>query len=88
VRPDQARRKLRALVSMYADDSRRFLNLYGPQGTIDTIDLTEVLATLHTAASPDPLGLRGKVLFVGFADERAGSPWRSFPPHSEEMAAG
>jgi adenylate cyclase len=79
VRPDQARRKLRALVSMYADDSRRFLNLYGPRGTIDTIDLTEVLATPHTAASPDPLGLRGKVLFVGFADESSWEPLEKFP---------
>jgi adenylate cyclase len=79
VRADQTRRKLSALVSMYADDSWRLLNLYGPQGAISTIDLTDLLATPHTANSPDPLGLNGKVIFVGFADATRWELLENFP---------
>lgn len=61
-------RKLQALVSLYAGENERFLNLYG-RGAIRTLSITDVLSTPHTAHSPDPLGLKGKVVFVGFADD-------------------
>ena len=78
VRSEQTRRKLQALISMYSGESRRFLNLYGPQGTITGPSMVDVLAAPHTNASPDPLGLRGKVVFVGFADEKRWEPREKF----------
>jgi len=78
-RAEQTRRKLQALVSTYTGPTQRFLNLYGPQGAITTISMTDILATPHTAASPDPLGLNGKVLFIGFADEKKWELLEKFP---------
>jgi adenylate cyclase len=41
--------------------------------------MTDVLATPHTTLTPDPLRLNGKVVFVGFADERKWEPLEKFP---------
>ncbi|HXV08413.1 MAG TPA: adenylate/guanylate cyclase domain-containing protein, partial [Burkholderiales bacterium] len=78
-RAGQTRRKLQALLSVYTGPSQRFLNLYGPQGAMTTISMTDILATPHTATSPDPLGLNGKVLFIGFADEKKWEVLEKFP---------
>ena len=61
-------RKVRQLVSLYAGGDERYLNYYGP-GAIRTLSIAEVLATPHSAESPDPFGLKGKAVFVGFADD-------------------
>jgi len=36
-------RKLNALFGLYAGDSSRYLNPYGPPGTIRTIHIAEIL---------------------------------------------
>ena len=78
-RAGHTRRKLQALLSMYTGPSQRLLNLYGPQGVITTIAMTDILAKPPSAASPDPFGLNGKVLFVGFADEKKWELLEKFP---------
>jgi hypothetical protein len=60
--------RVRRLVALYAGSDERFLHYYGA-GAIRTLSIAEVLATTHSPQSPDPFGLRGKVVFVGFADD-------------------
>lgn len=57
--------KLAALLSMYAGDSTRLLNFYGPAGTIPAIPYDQVLAS-----SPESLSslFAGRAVFVGFAE--------------------
>ena len=71
-------RRLRAAVSFYAGNSQRYLNVYGPPEAIPTLSMTEVLARRPTRDSPDPLGLRDKVVFVGFADDEDWEPLEKF----------
>jgi len=56
-----------SLVSMYSGDSRKYLNFYGPSGSIPTIPYDQMLgrgkSSLETA--PD---LKGKMVFVGFSE--------------------
>jgi adenylate cyclase len=59
---------LEALVRVYSGPDGRYLNYYGPPGTIRTIPYHAVeRADAHTL---DAFGLRGKVVFVGFAERR------------------
>ncbi|MBW1818780.1 MAG: adenylate/guanylate cyclase domain-containing protein [Deltaproteobacteria bacterium] len=60
---------LHALISMYADGHSRYLNYYGPPGTISTISYHRVLESGEGATPnrkfPD---LRGKAVFVGLSE--------------------
>ena len=76
--PVSRQRRLRALVSLYAGDNRRYLNLYGPPGAIRSLSMSEVLARPPTGDSPDPFGLRNKAVFVGFADDGDWEPLEKF----------
>jgi adenylate cyclase len=60
---------LRALTALYLGDVSRHLNLYGPAGSIRTIDITQLLATPVEAFSADPFGVRGKAVFIGYAED-------------------
>ena len=55
------RTRLAALVRLYAGDDTRYLNFYGPPGTIRTIPFHELLAERETF----PIDLAGAVVFVG-----------------------
>jgi adenylate cyclase len=57
-----------ALEALYAGDSYRFLNFYGPPGSILTVPYHAVLAGGDPNVSPDALDFRGKVVFVGYSD--------------------
>lgn len=65
---------LRALVELYQGPNVRYLNFYGPPGTITTIPFQEVIN-----ASGDVPDLSGKVVFVGYSDlYDAGQPDRFY----------
>jgi adenylate cyclase len=57
--------RLGALVSMYAGDDTRLLNLYGPAGTLRAIGFDQALTS-----SPEALSAlcTGRAVFVGFAE--------------------
>jgi len=62
--PDAGRHLLTALVGLYEGGNNRFLNFYGPPGTIPNIPYNAVM--LEDAEKlPD---LAGKVVFVGLSD--------------------
>lgn len=59
---------LTALAALYAGDSNRHLNLYGPPGTISTIPY-HALVGKNGQDEASPVGdLSGKVVFVGYSD--------------------
>jgi adenylate cyclase len=63
--PSTARRdRLAALVAMYSGPSSRFLNFYGPPGTIYTIPYHRALREVVDA----PATFRGKAVFVGVSE--------------------
>jgi adenylate cyclase len=58
------------LLSLYAGPDSYYLNYYGPPGTIPTIPYHRVLSDQQLRdGAGDPLDLRGKVVFVGLAEE-------------------
>jgi adenylate cyclase len=57
-----------ALEALYAGESYRFLNFYGPPGSILNLPYHAVLAGSDPNVSPEALDVRGKVVFVGYAD--------------------
>ena len=61
---------LRSLVSMYIGDDKRFLNFYGPPGTIETIPYQAVIQGQDpiSNANAQGLDLANKVAFVGYSD--------------------
>jgi len=62
----ETNRRLQALLSMYLGPERRYLNFYGPPRSIPTRSYNEVIsATAEQLAS-----FKGKVVFVGFSEER------------------
>jgi adenylate cyclase len=59
---------LRALIAAYAGADSRYLNFYGPTGTIETIPYHAILAADREALAA--LGLAGRIVFVGFSERR------------------
>lgn len=60
---------LRALAALYEKPDLRYLNLYGPPGTITTIPYQAVVrAGRDKTANDDLPDLRGKIVFVGYSD--------------------
>jgi adenylate cyclase len=57
-----------ALAAMYEGDAHRFINFYGPPGTITTVPYHAVLGIEDPNVSPEALNLAGKVVFVGYSD--------------------
>ena len=57
------RRLLAALVNLYEGGDHRYLNFYGPPGTIPTIPYHAVLTN-----AAQPIDLTDKVVFVGYSD--------------------
>lgn len=63
------KRLLHALVNMYRPPHIRYLNFYGPPGTITTVSYHRVLETpSHRGTQESPLpALKGKAVFIGAA---------------------
>ena len=57
-----------ALEALYAGESYRFLNFYGPPGSISTVPYHAVLAGSDPNVPDAALDFRGKVVFVGYSD--------------------
>jgi adenylate cyclase len=66
--PEARRHALGALVNLYAGEDSRFLNFYGPAGTIATVPYHAVLRAGAGDASARVPDLAGKAVFVGFSD--------------------
>jgi adenylate cyclase len=56
-----------SLIGMYSGDSRKYLNFYGPAGTIPTISYDHMLGRGKTGLGTAP-DLKGKMVFVGFSE--------------------
>ena len=61
------RRQLSALTHIYSDRNSRYLNYYGPPRSITTIPFYEVWQASSRAAA-EALGVRGKIVLVGFSE--------------------
>ncbi len=57
-----------ALAALYLGATSRFINFYGPPGTIPTIPYHSVLAGSDPNLSSGALDFREKVVFVGYSD--------------------
>ena len=66
-------RKKKILVSLlriYQSPERRYLNLYGPPGTIPTIPYYRVLEKNSSSLRvPEQIDLNGKVIFIGLSEQ-------------------
>jgi adenylate cyclase len=63
---DRKQTILRSLIQLYQHGYSRYIDFYGPPGTVTTIPYDRV--TQEAVASHEPLDLRGKAVFVGFSE--------------------
>lgn len=71
--PRQARSLLTALAALYAGPERRYLNFYGPPGTVLTYPYEAMLPSSFGGKRPpddgsDDSSLAGRVVFAGYSD--------------------
>ena len=60
---------LKSLIELYQGPKSRYLNFYGPPGTIPTISYYRVLEeVIDSSADADLIPLNGKVIFVGLSE--------------------
>jgi adenylate cyclase len=57
-----------ALEHLYGGEANRFINFYGPPGTIKTVPYHAVIRGSDPNVPAEALDFRGKVVFVGYAD--------------------
>ena len=57
-----------ALEGLYAGEAHRFLNFYGPPGTITTVPYHAVILGGDPNVADEALDFTGKVVFVGYSD--------------------
>ena len=63
------KRILKSLINIYQGPKSRFLNFYGPPGTIDKISYYQLIQPDQASASKQmKIDLRGKVVFVGLSE--------------------
>ncbi|HTN71712.1 MAG TPA: adenylate/guanylate cyclase domain-containing protein, partial [Methylomirabilota bacterium] len=62
-------RLLKALVKLYGDSSRRYVNYYGPPRTITTIPYYRALQLGESADSGKTPDVKGKAVFVGLSEK-------------------
>ena len=65
---DSSNRTTAALLGLYAGDNERYLNYYGPPGTIPTLSYQAVIKAADPKLPPATLDVAGKVVFVGYSD--------------------
>jgi adenylate cyclase len=61
-------RLIKSLIKMYDGASTRYINYYGPPGTITTIPYHQALQLRERAAEDKPIDLTGKAVFVGLSE--------------------
>lgn len=69
--PEQTRRLFRALAALYDGPEKRYLNFYGPPGTIKTYPYEALLPSDYGGKRPPGDGdgaLAGRVVFAGYSD--------------------
>jgi adenylate cyclase len=72
--PEEGRRMIRALAALYAGPNRRYLNFYGPPGTVLTYSYEAMLPSEFQGKRPPADGdaadggLNGRVVFAGYSD--------------------
>lgn len=60
---------LKSLIRMYQSPDSRYLNFYGPPGTIPTISYCQVLDQLENPGSRrTPVDFKGKAVFIGHSE--------------------
>lgn len=57
-----------ALLGLYDGDNERYLNYYGPPGTIPTLSYQAVIKAADPKLPAPTLDVAGKVVFVGYSD--------------------
>lgn len=62
-------RLLKALIKLYGDSSRRYVNYYGPPRTITTIPYYRALQLGESADSGKTPDVKGKAVFVGLSEK-------------------
>ncbi len=81
----ETRRLLHALVAMYTGSNERYLNFYGPPGTIRTVPYHAIIRGPDQNISADQLDLTNQVVFVGFSDlYDPGQPDRFYTVFTDE----
>jgi adenylate cyclase len=66
--PAQRRDALSALIALYAGDSVRYLNFYGPPGSFRSVSYADVLKAGSSGSDALASELRGKTVIVGYVD--------------------
>jgi len=62
-------RILKSLIQMYQGPKTRYLNFYGPPGTVPTISYYQILGSQsESSADAGLMPLKGKVIFVGLSE--------------------
>jgi adenylate cyclase len=64
----QTQRLLNALIKLYTGNAQRYLNFYGPPGTITTLPYHAVVRGSDPNLEAGALNFEGKTAFVGFSD--------------------
>ena len=64
----ETRRLLHSLVAMYTGSNERYLNFYGPPGTIRTVPYHAIIKGPDQNVTADQLDFTNQVVFVGFSD--------------------
>ncbi|MEF9475974.1 MAG: adenylate/guanylate cyclase domain-containing protein, partial [Candidatus Mariimomonas ferrooxydans] len=62
------KRLITSLIKMYGGAGTRFINYYGPPGTISTIPFYQALQLSEKAAGDKTRDLKGKAVFVGLSE--------------------
>jgi adenylate cyclase len=75
----QQQKLFRALAGLYAGSDNRFLNFYGPPGSIKTIPFEVMIKGGDVNHPPETLDVKNKIVFVGFSDlDDPGQPDRFY----------
>ncbi|MGH8472458.1 MAG: CHASE2 domain-containing protein, partial [Gammaproteobacteria bacterium] len=72
------------MTKLYAGDPNRYINFYGPPGTIPTIPYHAVIKGGDPNLKPSALDITNKVVFVGFSDLFGGQPDRFYTVFTRE----
>ena len=62
-------RVLSAFVQLYQGPENRYLNFYGPPGTIPTIPYHALISSERASGDEDTADVAGKVVFVGYSEQ-------------------
>ncbi len=65
---DEGQRMIRALAALYAGPDQRYLNFYGPPGTVLTFPYEAMLPSEFQGRRPAGDDLKGRVVFAGYSD--------------------